>query len=143
MSTSEQVFALHRYFLQANQMRTYYDARLTAEGAAKPDDDAWTQQFIDLCLWYACLHVVIEGWQELKMTDPEIDNLLTSPHVDLLRRFRNGVMHYQARYWDDRFTDFMAEGASSAQWARVVNAQFGRFFLEWFQDRRANADALA
>jgi hypothetical protein len=133
MPPPEKVFALHRYFLQANQMRTYYDARLTAEGVASVEDDQWTQQWIDLCLWYACLFVVIEGWHELKLSDPVIDNLLVSPHVDLLRRFRNGVAHYQPKYWDDRLTDFVAQGPSSAKWARELNGNFGRFFLEWFR----------
>jgi hypothetical protein len=136
LPSREEVFSLHRYFLQANQMRTYYDARLVCEGAATVDDDKWTQQWIDLSLWYACLYVVMEGWRELGLSDSELDDLLASPHVELLRRFRNGVAHYQARYWDDRFKAFLMEGADSADWARSVNSAFGRVFLEWFQAHR-------
>ena len=136
MAPPEKVFALHRYFVQANQMRTYYDSRLAAEGAASVDDDKWTQQWIDLCLWYACLYVVIEGWNELKLSAPDVDKLLSSPHVGLLKRLRNGVVHFQPTYWDDRLKDFPAKGAATAVWARRLNAQFGRFFLEWFEARK-------
>jgi hypothetical protein len=136
MASPDQVFALHRYFLQANQMRASYDGRLAAEGVASLDDDNWTGQWIDLCLWYACLYVVIEGWVELQLSDPRIDNLLASPRVDVLKRFRNGVVHFQAKYWDDRLMDFIADGANSAAWARKLNAEFGRFFLQFFQAQR-------
>lgn len=140
MASREKVLALHRYFFQANQMRTYYDARLLEEGVASVEDAKWIEQWIDLCLWYACLYVVIEGWVELSPSDPHVDDLLKAPHVDLLRRFGNGVMHYQSNYWDERFLDFTTVGADSAVWARNLNTQFGRFFLEWFQSERKSAE---
>ena len=53
--------------------------------------------------WYATLYVVIEGYQELKMADSVIDLLLQSPNVKSLRRFRNGICHYQKEYFDELF----------------------------------------
>ena len=58
---------------------------------------------IFMSYWYGGLYAVIEGWQELGLTDPTIDRLLESPNVELLRRYRNGVFHYQMTYFDDRF----------------------------------------
>lgn len=136
-ASDEELLALHRYFLQASQMREYYDRRLANEGAAPVEDDRWPQQWIDLCLWYACLYVVIEGWRKLRLVDPEIDQLLTSPYADLLRRFRNGVDHYQPTYWDNRLIDFVKHGVDSAAWARALHSAFGRWFLNWFDASRA------
>ena len=55
----------------------------------------------------ASLYLVIEGWQELGIQDSEADELLRSPHVDLLKRYRNGVFHYQRDMWDERFMAFI------------------------------------
>ncbi|WP_116947340.1 hypothetical protein [Jiangella endophytica] len=136
MASHEEVLALHRYFLQANQMRVYYDNRLAQEGVASVDDDRWAQQWIDMCLWYACLYIVIEGWKQLDLSDDGVDALLASPSVGLLRRFRNGVVHFQPTYWDDRFSEFLYEGQGAAAWARAVNQAMGRYFLGWFQAER-------
>lgn len=85
-------------------MRTEFVKLLTKDGAAQVDDDNWTDQFLYMSLWYACLYVLIEGWLQLKLSDPEVDALLESPNVDLLERFRNGVFHYQRDYWDERWS---------------------------------------
>jgi len=130
------VFTLHRYFLQANRMRTLFYAQLQADGAAAADSDGWTEQFVDMALWYGCLYVVIEGWQELGLTDPGVDALLDLEKTARLKRFRNGVFHFQANYWDERFVAFMQQDAASAQWARELNSAFGRFFLDWFEERQ-------
>lgn len=143
MASHEEVLALHRYFLQASQMRAYYDQRLANEGAASVQDERWPEQWIDLCLWYACLYIVVEGWRALALADAKVDALLTSTYVDLLRRFRNGVDHYQATYWDDRFTDFVAGGAESAVWVRSLHSAFGRWFQDWFDARRASTERRA
>ena len=79
--------------------------------------------------WYAGLYVVIEGWRELGLHDDVIDELLESPHVKLLRRYRNGAFHYQRKYFDDRFMDFMKPGAPA--WIRSVRHEFSRWFLAY------------
>ena len=129
----EPMLSLHRYFLQANQLRVYFDTRLKAEGAVRVEDDAWPAQRIDLCLWYASLYAVVEGWRELRLTDGVIGDLIDSPNTSLLRRFRNGVVHFQPRYWDARFVELMSEGPAAAEWARELNREFGRFFLAWLR----------
>jgi hypothetical protein len=35
--------------------------------------------------WYGSLYVVVEGWRELNETDPKVDPLISSPHVDRLK----------------------------------------------------------
>lgn len=139
MPTVMEIAALHRYFLQANRMRTLYYERLRDEGAAEVDSDLWTGQAIDLSLWYGCLFVVVEGWRDLGLADERVDSLLGSEGSEMLRRFRNGVFHYQRSYWDDRFVAFLKQGAKTALWARQLNEEFGRFFLEWFRTSRLSS----
>jgi hypothetical protein len=78
-----------------------------------------------------------EGWLEFRLEDATIDGLLASPNVALLRRYRNGVFHFQRRYFDTRFVGFVQAGEDVVTWVRELNVQFGRFFLEWFEGRRA------
>ena len=73
---------------------------------------------------------MIEGWKSLKISDTIIDELLESPNVKLLRRYRNGVFHFQPNYNDERFHEFMAQGTDEVAWVRSLNEQFGRYFLE-------------
>ena len=131
---------LHRYFLMANQMRTaYYDA-IATDGAKSPADAEGTQQFVYMAAWYSLLQVVVEGWQELQLHHEAVDRLLADESLpDLLRRFRNGMFHFQKDYWSPKVVDFIAEGAASARWARDLNSAFGQFFLEWFEANRSDS----
>jgi hypothetical protein len=123
------LLALHRYYIWANRLREHFDIAV----AASPLTDQQESLFADdqglfLSHWYAALYVVVEGWQELKLTDTEIDTLLSSPNIDLLHRFRNGVCHYQRNYSDPRFLNLMqAQGV--VPWVRQLNFAYGRYFL--------------
>ena len=79
--------------------------------------------------WYGNLYVVVEGWRDLDLTDPDIDKLLESSNVDLLRRFRNGVFHFQRDYYDKRFVEFLTDGEDVVGWVRDLNGHLGRFLL--------------
>ena len=85
--------------------------------------------------WFAALYVLIEGWKKLGLNDIKIDTLLKSEYCDLLRRYRNGVFHYQEDYFDRRFKEFYDEGDDIADWVNEVHEEFSRYFLEWFKSR--------
>ena len=124
---NEEFFALHRYYIWANRMRTHFDG-LIASGVVSSGQGE-IEGILYMSYWYGGLYVVVEGWNELKLRDNAIDELLTSPNVDLLRRYRNGVFHFQRKYNDQRFMSFMGEGADTVAWVRNLNEQFGRYFL--------------
>jgi len=121
------IITLHRYFIWADRMRVHFD-EVISKGAL--DEATQIDGFLYMSYWYGGLYVVIEGWQKLKRSDPVIDTMLQSPNVDLLRRYRNGVFHFQNNYNDKRFLAFMEEGKDSVSWVRSLNVHFGRFFLE-------------
>jgi hypothetical protein len=74
--------------------------------------------------------VVIEGWRTLKLRDPMIGRLLSSRNVGLLRRYRNGLFHFQRTYYDKRFSGLILDGENVVDWVRTLNREFGRYFLD-------------
>jgi hypothetical protein len=140
-SKEQPIFSLHRYYTWANRMRLHFDEKLAVlAGQAKNGAATFTSEDIEANLymsyWYAGLYVVIEGWSQLRLSDPIIDGLLKSPKVGLLKRYRHGVFHFQTDYFDNRFTDFMEEGQSAVDWVRDLNRAFGAFFLKWYGARK-------
>jgi hypothetical protein len=75
------------------------------------------------------LYVLIEGWRELRHDDPDVNRLLGSPNVDLLRRFRNGTFHFQKSYFDARFTEFWFSETEAIVWADEIHNAFDAWFL--------------
>jgi hypothetical protein len=139
------ILTLHRYFIWCNRMRWHFD-RVLETRRRLPDEvlDAWgdpdgaVSSALYMSYWYGGLFVVVEGWRELDLHDAEIDELLGSPNVDLLRRYRNGVFHFQPSYHDDRFVDFYKTGGTPA-WVRQLQEAFSRWFLAHFEARRAES----
>jgi len=128
------IFSLHRYFIWANKMRTDFDSILAQRSNGEYNKESLKiESNIYMSYWYGGLYVVIESWKTLKLSDPDIDELLLSPNVDLLRRYRNGVFHFQKDYYDKRFIDFIAEGENTVEWVRRLNTAFGKLFLEYFE----------
>jgi hypothetical protein len=113
-------------------MRAQFDQCIT-DPKFDMDDlrDAWfaTDPPIFMSYWYAGLYVVIEGWLELGCHDEEIDRLLESPNVDILRRYRNAVCHFQREYFHRKFFE-MFSASGTADWVRELNQAFGKYFLE-------------
>jgi len=147
--------ALHRYWMWANRLRDYFDSALVSPSWLErlknfTDSNPFAfgiAFFADepgmfMSHWYGALYVVIEGWQELELQDPEINKLLEHSNVGLLRRYRNGSFHYQKDYFDDRFEGFMAE-KDSVEWVRTLNKAFGRYFLDYISKNKAEQGAAA
>lgn len=140
MADPREIFALHRYFLWSARMREmFHRAFEKAESDFQKSDAIHREPYMPY--WYSGMHVVIESWRELGLHDAEIDALLESPHVELLRRYRNGAFHYQRVYWDERFTAFLAgsddESAERiAEWTVRLHNAFRRWFVEFGESEK-------
>jgi hypothetical protein len=108
-----------------------------------------------MCLWYGLLRAVVEGWESLKLSDPDVDLLLTTKtgrtvkvpddngtahevpetYSDLLRKVRNTVFHYRSEYLDQRLVDFM-EKKESVAWVRSLHGNLSRWFLTWLDSQK-------
>jgi hypothetical protein len=139
--------------MYANRMRTFFESALIkseSERAEATDDPAEilrrAMMFtagdpgIFMSYWYGGLYVVVEGWRELKLSDPVIDELLLSPNVEHLRLYRNGTFHFQKSYFDDRFAGFL-NSQDSVPWVRKLSSSFGGYFLSEAA-KSGNAEAL-
>ena len=82
------------------------------------------------------MYVVIEGWRKLQLSDPAVDRLLDSPNVELLRRYRNGVFHFQKDYFDERFIGLIRDGENIVRWIRQLREELSRYFLDWYRIQR-------
>jgi hypothetical protein len=50
----------------------------------------------------------------------------------MLRRYRNGVFHFQPIYYDERFVGLIRDGEHVVEWVGTLNSALGRVFLEIF-----------
>jgi hypothetical protein len=127
------VVVLSKYFTWASYMRTQFDKIIPDELAtADWNDPAGIRMFMFMSFWYATLYTVIEGWRDLKLSDPEIDNLLKSPNVQMLKLYRHGVYHFQGTYFDKKYMPFM-KTPSSVPWVRALHKAFFHYLGEWFK----------
>lgn len=104
------------------------------------DNEDAGRAFMYLSYWYAGLYVVCEGWQDLKLSDPEIDPLLASPHLALLKRFRNGVYHFQPDYFDERLMNPFVLGKDFDVWIESLTHAFHRYLVAWSENQTAALD---
>ena len=139
----QKMWALHRYFLWADRMRAHLDwllrNRIAKRRRGDDVDPTYIDELIYTCLWYGQLYVVAEGWRKLALADPVVDQVLASPNLDLLRRFRNGVFHFQAQYNDERFMALFRDGNAAVHWVRSLHKAFSDYFLWWTESANAKA----
>lgn len=92
--------------------------------------------------WYASLHVVIEGWGQLRFSDTVIDRLLAHP-MDLrtlLRQYRNSVFHYQSSLLNPKIMHLLRTGTVGVYWVRVLHDELIRFFADYLSDLMATEE---
>lgn len=83
-----------------------------------------------MCVWYALLYVVVEGFKELKLSHPAVDECLKNDeYVNQLRRFRNAIFHYQKNPFSEKLLEFL-EAEESENWIRELNKALEKFFLD-------------
>lgn len=130
MDTTEEEYTLHRYYIWADRMRFHFDQELRKRNTTSDQFELSIEELMYMSLWYAQLYTVIEGWKNLRLQDNAVDSLLLqTDHVDLLRRYRNGVDHFQADYFSSKFTNFVAM-TDSAVWIRSLHTAIGSYFLQ-------------
>lgn len=123
-------WARYLYWCDLHRRRLEHYDGATEDGAS--DSSQW--HFIALIAqWYASLWVVVEGWQKLRKPDSNIRDLLEScpRYCDLMKRFRNGVYHYQPSLVDSRLLAFLQESDVTYIWGYLLHGEFCRFFWEW------------
>jgi hypothetical protein len=128
----EEVVALRRYFLWANQFKLSFhecvaDARVRG---VEPYEFGRTEYAVGpadqhLAYWLAALHVVAEGWECVRLTDASVDRLLQhSANRGLLKDYRHCVFHYQRTLSPKRVVALLKQGEAIAPWAVELHDAF-------------------
>jgi len=77
-------------------------------------------------LWHSLLYGVVEIWKSYQISSPGIDSLIDDPRIDLLRGFRNAMLHPRD-FADERIDALTEEGnAAYSHYVAIVEA-FERF----------------
>jgi len=118
--------ALYRHWCIADSVKQFITAEVAIPKTAQLPE-AFVQagqlhsSFMRLSVWYSLLRVVVEGYQELKLSDPKVDEYLQkTEYVEALRRFRNAMFHYQADPFSEKLMAFL-ELQDATDWARGLN----------------------
>ena len=61
--------------------------------------------------------------------------MIESENTDLLRRFRNGIFHFQPDVDDGRFLGFLDDAQEPVAWAQALHSAFSRWFQDWGRAR--------
>ncbi|WP_192036849.1 hypothetical protein [Halomonas sp. YLGW01] len=124
--------ALYKHWCIADSVKQFAGATVpgSGESALPPDELALVQahsSFMRLSVWYALLQVVVEGYNELGISDPAMDSYLADEeYTQALRRFRNAMFHYQENPFSAKLLGFLE--LDNGEWARCLNAPFKRYF---------------
>lgn len=137
MKVRFQIVTLYRYFTIAAHMRSLFRRAVTVETLKSLTDVnrlvlfLWSVPGIYLLYSYSGIYLVIEGWNDLKLTDSRIDALLASPLVDKLRRFRNATFHYLRDPVSLKHLEFFgAAEEKTEEWLDELYRELERFFGE-------------
>ena len=131
------IHALHRYFVWANRLRQQFEDSVRAQGPPPTQDGKALREwflvpFFHLSYWLATLYVVVDGWRELGLASKPVDALLDPTRLELLRRYRNGVYHFQADYFDSRFANFL-DSEDTVEWASALHDKLSSMGLRGFK----------
>lgn len=131
--------ALHKHWITADAIQ-YHMRRSIGRGPEidvrlSPDIAEFAQAhsaFLMLSVWYGLLYVVIEGYQNLGLSDAPLDTLLSDlDRVSALRRFRNATFHYQEDPISKKIIEFL-DAPESEIWINNVNRALKNYFESMF-----------
>ena len=131
------IISLHRYWVTADGIRERMLLDVPTHARAGSiqqmpadlvDAGQWWSRALALSVFYGLLHVVIDGYRELELSDEKLDKLLgQGDYVDRLRRFRNAVFHFHKDPFDAKLTEFLEADASDA-WIKAVYKSLKQLF---------------
>lgn len=134
-----EIIALHKHWCIADAVKVVINAPITSRSEESSEIKRYGQEFVLLgekaslfarmSVWYALLYVVVEGYRELKVAFPPLDELLEKPElVNDLRLFRNATFHYQENPLSEKILGFLCQ-EESEKWIHELNRQLEAFFL--------------
>ncbi len=125
--------AAHRERLES--LKDYFDASEALRLARHSQTTPVPPQY-----FLAALYVVAEGFKKLRLRDTKISGLLKSPHLGLLKRFRNAVFHYQRARVNEKLLGFLSKDC--LEWVKELHSELQRWFAETVKSRDGTVETL-
>jgi hypothetical protein len=126
---TDPVLRLAEYWLSARLMHDHLHVLREAYPGLrgiKGDDAADLKTY--LSFWLSALYVVAEGFLELGLSDPDLDQLVKL-YIDSLRLYRNATFHFQKKA--DKHLQFHDGQAVRLNWAEDMHTAFESFFRKY------------
>jgi len=107
-------------------------AQLNVDRWICADDHTPAESVATSFQFFASMYVAIEGWEQLKLQDAEVERILheNKEGVVLLRRARNAVYHFQKKMYGEKMTEFAYEFGKDS-WVVDLYYEFVRFLGEY------------
>ncbi|WP_457795377.1 hypothetical protein [Horticoccus sp. 23ND18S-11] len=126
------LLSLYTYWCRADAVRVFiYSDLPTARDEYPPwllEMGNMDSKFQRIFVWYAMLYVVVEGFQELRLQDAQVEELIRrEDYISQLRRFRNSIFHFQKDFETEKYWDFL-KAKESEIWVRKLNSALEGFF---------------
>ena len=142
ISFQEKLMSLYRYWIYSNRIAMLFKPsrhelkKLMQDGEflSLPEhlqtlsivtSDSW----IFRAYWYSSLYIVIEAYNELGISDTEIDMMMVEPFIDDLRLFRNGSFHFQKKFYNKKLLG-VDNTSEFTNWSYDLHTKFGKFILK-------------
>lgn len=138
----EKILSLHKYWIYADKMRLLFKEVLTKNAdeileQPKNEIEAILKSHLTLLsevgifksFWYSSLYTVIEGYSDLKLSIPEIDELLNDDYIDKLRLFRNGTYHYQKEIYNPKLLG-VDQSDDFVKWIYKIHKELGNHIIK-------------
>jgi hypothetical protein len=117
-------FLYHIYWLKSDLMKKKFHETFKTQSNTHFDVD----QDIYMRLWYATLYCVVEGYQKLELYDSKVDELLKSPNLDSLRKFRHSVTGFHKNYYNVHLiSPFLDCSKKTVLWINYLHYSLGKY----------------
>lgn len=111
-----------QYWLRTRLMRAHFERSLHDSKNSK------IEQIIYLGYWYIMLVCVIEGYQELKLKNPNLDILIrTGGHVEKLKKYRHSFTGYHQDYYNQHLIHDFVSDPNTVSWVTKLHDSFHEF----------------
>jgi hypothetical protein len=130
---TEKMMAWARYLYWADIAREeFLDFDREIRGDTESNRDNWWRLFSIMSRWYASMWTVIEGWDVIKGKDDKIGLLLQkADNRNTLKRYRNGVYHFQISLVESKFSEMLSTKEVMMPWIDKLHMEFLRYYWEW------------